>query len=232
MIIDELCVSQLQQCSGLTIQTNEDDAIGQPTTPSDRRINVKDNCRSYLWRTLVVVGALGNGTPVAAAAAAPAALAPARGSATTLLVLGITGLIILILAILIRVTHKYIAPHYRRQIVTTRSIDQVLAIVDQIFPAHDIVGRPWVRKRSPADPQALELWAYPLPYWAGCLIMLATGIIWGFIAWIMLGRREQVTIRVATTTEGLSVQINALGNAATAKAQALAARLGGAQPVV
>ncbi|HEY3228188.1 MAG TPA: hypothetical protein VGJ87_03150 [Roseiflexaceae bacterium] len=203
----------------------------QRTTYPRRRSGTGADWRSYLWIMCSVAGVVGTGTPVAYAASTTREVAQRRGPDATLLFFGCTGLAILILAILIRLFHQRFAPRYNRQLVSTRSIDEVLALIGELFPARDVVGRPWVWKRSPSDPQVLELSAYPLPYWAGCLIMLVTGIIWGFVAWVILGRRERVTIRLATAGEGVSIQIHALGNAATAKAQILAARLGGAQPL-
>jgi len=151
----------------------------QRTTHPRRRRSAAANWRRSLWIMFGVAGAVGVGTPIAYAASTTREVAQRRGPDATLLFFGCTGLAILILAILIRLFHQRFAPRYNRQLVSTRSIDEVLALIGELFPARDVVGRPWVWKRSPSDPQVLELSAYPLPYWAGCLIMLVTGIIWG-----------------------------------------------------
>ncbi|MCP5019022.1 MAG: hypothetical protein GY938_27645 [Ketobacter sp.] len=55
--------------------------------------------------------------------------------------------------------------------------------------------------------------------------MLITGIILGFIAWILMGRVDKVTIRPVEEGEGSRVQIDALGYAAVSKAKELEAML-------
>src|SRR5262245_18373784 len=186
-----------------------------------RQSGAPANWRRWALIMIGVIAAVGAGTPVAYATSSAGVLAQRRDPDPTLLFFGCAGLAILIVAILIHLFHLRFAPRYTRQLVGTRSIDEVLALIGELFPTRDIVGRPWVWKRSPTDPQALELSAYPLPYWAGCLILLLTVIIWGFVAWVVVGRCERVAIRLATADEGVSLQIHALGNAATAKAQLL-----------
>ena len=87
-----------------------------------------------LWIMFGGAGAVGIGTPAAYAASPASVLAQRRSPDTTLLFFGCAGLVILIVAILIRLFHQRFAPRYTRQLLSTCSIDEVLIIIGELFP--------------------------------------------------------------------------------------------------
>lgn len=141
------------------------------------------------------------------------------------LVLGCLALLVILGGLILRFAYPNIAPTYNQKIKSQLPVSQVWAEIDTIFPKRAPAGQPWDRKRSKEDPHTLQLRAYPLPYWSGCLLMLFTGIIFGFIAWALMGRLEKVVIRPVKAGEGSTIQIGASGYGAVAKAKELAAVL-------
>jgi hypothetical protein len=135
------------------------------------------------------------------------------------------GAVAIIAGLILRFTYGRFAPSYTEQVETTLPVDQVWEHVDSVFPKRDVAGRPWTRKRPQEDPLSLVLSAYPLPYWSGCLVMLFTGIILGFLAWLLMGRLEKVTIELAKKGVVTHVKIEARGYAAVSKARELEAGL-------
>jgi len=135
------------------------------------------------------------------------------------------GLLAIVAGLILRFTYGNFAPSYTQEIMSKLSVHEVWNQVDSIFPERNVVGRPWTRKRPKEDALSLELSAYPLPYWGGCLVMLFTGIIWGFIAWVLMGRLEKVTIKVIEQGGGSNVRIEARGYTAVSRARELIAWL-------
>jgi hypothetical protein len=135
------------------------------------------------------------------------------------------GLLAIVAGLILRFTYGSFAPSYTQEVTSKLPVNQVWAQVDSVFPKRDVIGRPWARKKPKEDPPSLELSAYPLPYWSGCLIMLLTGIILGFIAWVLMGRIEKVTVKSVEDGEGSQVRIDARGYAAVSRAKELVARL-------
>jgi WD40 repeat protein len=145
------------------------------------------------------------------------------GDATTIFVW--LGLLVIVAGLILRFTYGSFAPSYTQEVASKLPVDQVWAQVDSVFPKQNIAGKPWTRKRPKEDPLSLVLSAYPLPYWSGCLIMLFTGIILGFIAWVLMGRLEKVTIKLVENDAGSRVKIEARGYAAVSMSRELVARL-------
>ena len=164
----------------------------------------------------------------AIAEAGPATQGTQTSSGTgyqTIIVL-ILGAVSIIGGIIMRFTYASVAPSYDERINASYPVNRILAEVGVLFPERQLFGRPWKYERTPQDYNRLKLSAYPFPYACFCCLIPLTGLIFGAIGWLIMGRQDFVNIVIEQKEQGGSlVSIEASGYSAVSKARTLAAKL-------
>jgi len=127
--------------------------------------------------------------------------------------------------LVLRFTYRRFAPTFAQVHSYTQSTDRLNQVLAAIFPKRAMAGRTWSYHEPHNDPTALLLSAYPLPKWSELLILLVTLILPGYVALVLMGAVERVTIRTTVENGRSYLWVEACGYTATTKAKELITEL-------